>query len=201
MQHMKKYVSHDNASNVVLAFELADGFISINCLLHTMQLGIKDSFESQLITVAGHGFDIKILLKKCQKLVVKVKKSPLMCEELGNACKKVGVKKTKLLKSQKTRWDSTFTSLESILRLKAALVNLFNDNFVSAGWSENEITGYEWRVIAGIITVLGKVQMVTKQLQGDKTCNSNLVILKLFELHTSLTAFINGADNDRYSII
>ena len=197
LQNLKKYVSHDNASNVVLAFELADGFVSIRCLLHTMQLGIKDSFESQMITAAGNGFNIKTLLKKCQKLVVKVKKSPLLSEELGKACKAVGVKRTKMIKSQKTRWDSTFTSLESIYKLKAALVHLFNDRFVSDDWSEHEIFGYEWRVISGMVAVLGKVQTVTKQLQGDKNCNSNLVIPKLFELQTSLTNFIAGADNDR----
>ena len=126
-----------------------------------------------------------------------MKKSPLLSEELGKACKAVGVKRTKMIKSQKTRWDSTFTSLESIYKLKAALVHLFNDRFVSDDWSEHEIFGYEWRVISGMVAVLGKVQTVTKQLQGDKNCNSNLVIPKLFELQTSLTNFIAGADNDR----
>ena len=197
LKDVKKYASHDNAGNIVLAFDIADGFVSFNCLLHTMQLGIKDSFKSRMITAAGNGFDIKALLKKCQELVVKVKKSPLLCEELGKACKEVGVKRTKMIKSQKTRWDSTYTSLVSIFKLKAALVHLFNEEFVADAWSEHQIFGYEWRVIAGMITVLGKVQSVTKKLQGDKTCNSNLVIPKLFEMQNSLTNFIAGAENDR----
>ena len=64
LQNLKKYVSHDNASNVVLAFELADGFVSIRCLLHTMQLGIKDSFESEMITAAGRNVS-KFVVEKC----------------------------------------------------------------------------------------------------------------------------------------
>ena len=61
-------------------------------------------------------------------MAVKVNKSPLMSSQLKAACQDVNQSYTTLKPAQKTRWNSTARNGESVLKLKEALIHLYEQN-------------------------------------------------------------------------
>ena len=191
---IKKYVSTDNAANIKCGFRSAEDVIQMLCILHTMQLGVKDTFK---VTVTG--VILKTLLSKIQKLAVAIKKSTNMLKELKDACSMSQISYVTIQKSQKTRFNSRYLSISSYIKNKPALLRLFSSSSVSDKWGELEISQNEWRVLEGMEAALHQVVLVTKALEGERYPTSCLVVAKLYELRENLKAIESNADINRYT--
>ena len=141
--NIAKYVETDNASNARVAFRSHPSLISLFCLNHTLQLMVNDSLKSSIL-----GSEVKKIVKNCQKIAVKIKKSPLLTEELKTACKETGVVYCSLKKSQATRWHSTLRNIQSLLKLQSAIAYLFADgtNKVWKALSSFALSPRDWKL-------------------------------------------------------
>ena len=191
---IKKYVSTDNAANIKCGFRSAEDVIQMLCILHTMQLGVKDTFK---VTVTG--VFLKTLLNKIQKLAVAIKKSSIMLKELKEACSKLQINYVTIQKSQKTRFNSRFLSISSYIKNKPALLELFASTIVCDKWGQYEIGQTEWRVLEGMEAALKQVVLVTKALEGERYPTSCLVVSKLYELQENLKVIESNAEINRYT--
>ena len=111
-----KYVCHDNAANCVLGFSLIDDMVQVFCICHTIQLCVRDALKEDVM-----GVSLSKLIKTSHELAKKVKMSGTMTQELKEACKAVGIKYTKLLPAQVTRWFSTEMNIASLLRVQGGV--------------------------------------------------------------------------------
>ena len=107
-----KYVVNDNAANAVCAITLSPDLIQILCAIHTLQLGIGDTFKDASVgpTIMTN------VLKKGKALANIVKKSGPLMQELKKAGAEVSISYTSLTNPNNTHWKSEVTSLSSILR-------------------------------------------------------------------------------------
>ena len=194
--NITKYVETDNASNARVAFRSHPSLLALYCLNHTLQLMVNDSFKSSIL-----GSEVKKIVTNCQKIAVKVKKSPLLTQELKTACIETGVRYCSLKKSQATRWHSTLRNIQSLLKLQPALAYLFAD-VSNKDWkkalSKFSLSALDWKIMKGISTCLEKVMVTSKSFEADLTSTSNLVVRNLFELQVFLDTFKNSSDTDRY---
>ena len=156
---------------------------------------VNDSFKSSIL-----GSEVKKIVTNCQKIAVKVKKSPLLTQELKTACTETGVSYCSLKKSQAIRWHSTLRNIQSLLKLQPALAYLFAD-VSNKDWkkalSNFSLSALDWKIMKGISTCLEKVMVTSKSFEADLTSTSNLVVRNLFELEVFLDTFKNSSDTDR----
>ena len=128
------------------------------------------------------------------KIAVKVKKSPLLTQELKTACTETGVSYCSLKKSQATRWHSTLRNIQSLLKLQPALAYLFAGNDVSnKDWkkalSNFSLSALDWKIMKGISTCLEKVMVTSRSFEAEHRSTSNLVVRNLFKLQMFLDTF------------
>ena len=117
-----KYVVNDNAANAVCAIKLSPDLIQILCAIHTLQLGIGDTFKDASVGPTM----MTNVLKKGKALANIVKKSGPLMQELKKACAEVSISYTSLKNPNDTRWNSEVTSLSSIIKVEKALTWLVN---------------------------------------------------------------------------
>ena len=121
-----------------------------------------------------------------------------MSSQLKAACQDVNQSYTTLKPAQKTRWNSTARNGESVLKLKEALIHLYEQNREKdERWEEYELTNQEWRVLKGTTSCLQQVLIISKVFENEVEPTSNLVIPKLYELKRFLERFENDIENDR----
>ena len=154
---LSKYVIHDNASNAKKAFKLHEYLEQLFCLNHTMELALGDSTKATVCDVV-----VSKCMKKAHTLAVKVRKSHKLTEELKKSCSDLQIKFTTLKPSVKTRWNSSYINISSVIRLKDALVKLFSDGRADSRWAVLEISSIEWRLLQGLEIILGKFSQVSK---------------------------------------
>ena len=187
-----KYVCHDNAANCVLGFSLIDDMVQVFCICHTIQLCVRDALKEDVM-----GVSLSKLIKTSHELAKKVKMSGTMTQELKEACKAVGIKYTKLLPAQVTRWFSTEMNIASLLRVQGGVNYLYERRNVSEWWSNLEISNQGWRLLRAVHTLLQPVKLVSKCFEAETTTTSNLVIPKLYQLKQKFESFEKDESNDR----
>jgi len=82
----------------------------------------------------------KPVIDKVRAFIIEIRRSPKKKQELSNLAEKLQVKYKKLIQDVKTRWNSTYSMLESFLANKAiitSLISLHND-FISLDLTENK---------------------------------------------------------------
>ena len=104
-----KYVVNDNAANAVLAIKLSPNLKQILCAIHTLQLGIKETFKDTSVGPTA----MKMVLQKGKHLANTVKRSGPLAQELKKACKEVGIPYTTLKNPNDTRWNSEKSNISS----------------------------------------------------------------------------------------
>ena len=184
---LKKYLVTDNASNMKLAVQLTSDVNDLRCSNHLLELLLKDSLEGVLVE----------LVEKCQKLAVKLQRSPKLKEELKEACKKVNIDFITPKAACKTRWNSRGRNLESVVKLKKALSHLAVEGD-SEAWGDFWISSGDWKRIEMIAETLGKVKIVSKAFEAETTPTSNLVIYHIFNMKSELQEASRSVSMDRY---
>lgn len=158
----------------MLIYSLGKAFIP--CCAHNGQLVINDGLK--------YDDTFNNLLSKVVKIVGKCRHSITVQEELRNL-------QVKLLKNNKTRWNSTLFMIRSILRLSSdelkKVVSLFQDKKLR---DQYRITATEREMLEELKEVLSYFEEFTNELQSDSLtiskvypCVSGLkVCLKIYYL-------------------
>ena len=165
-----KYVVNDNASNAVLAIKLSPGLIQILCAIHTLQLGIRDTFKEAAVGPT----QMKNVLQKGKNLANTVKKSGPLAQELKKACMEVGIQYTTLKNPSETRWNSSKTNLDSPIKIEKALNHLVSTDSTGQ-WTDMVYTPAEWRLVKAASEILEIPLKVTKVWEGKKYPTMNVV--------------------------
>ena len=171
---------NDNASNVKLAIALSR-FNEYNCCNHSLQLAITDAFkEVEGMTTA---------LNCCKSLSSYTNRCSTALQLLKEECEKLGIDFTVLLQQIPTRWDSQLLCMQSVLKLKEAIISLSmrNEEFSARCPSFNQ-----WKLIEGAVEIL--------QPFREKVPTINTVTERLFTMTTYLKDFIKNKNKCRYGI-
>ena len=176
-----KYVVNDNAANAVLAIKLSPGLIQILCAIHTLQLGIGDTFKEASVGPT----EMKKVLQKGKYLSNMMKKSGVLTHELKEACKVVRIPYTTLKNPNDTRWNSSKTNLDSIIKIEKALNHLVSTDRTGQ-WTEMVFSSAEWRLAKAASKILEIPLKVTKVWEGEKYATINMVCSELYEMKKKL---------------
>ena len=107
---------NDNASNVKLGIQLSSYLEQYFCSIHTLELGVKDTFKN----VPG----MQAVVIKTKALGKFTHKSTVANEALKNEAKKENVRFKQLVNPPNTRWSGYHDNLASVLYMKKPLMNL-----------------------------------------------------------------------------
>lgn len=179
----------DNASNMKVALRLSDHLREYFCRIHTIQLGIEDTFKNVpgMTAVLSKG---KLIAKFCHQ-------STVAMDQLRDAAKKMGIDFRKPQNPNKTRWDSQFNTMVSILHLKAAIEDL---ETTEPDWEDKALSRNEWRLMEGAVKLLKPFRDTTKIWQYESIPTINLVIDRIYCMEEFLTEFIENRSNDKFGI-
>ena len=98
----------------------------------------------------------------------------------------------------KTRWDSQFDTMVSILHLKAAIEDLETSEPV---WEEKALSRSEWKLLEGAVRLLKPFKETTKIWQYESIPTINLVIDRIYCMEEYLTDFIANRNNDKFGVM
>ena len=105
---------------------------------------------------------------------------------MKGACVANNVPYTSLKNPNDTRWNSEVKNLESIIKVKKALVWLVNNADTTAQWSAMVFSPAEWRLAEAAVTILRIPLKVTKVWEGEVYPTMNLVVSELYEMKEKL---------------
>ena len=109
----------------------------------------------------------------------------------------MGIKYTSIKNPNDTRWNSQHDNLDSILKLRPALDELFDED-ENDTWRNHRLSASEWKLAKGAHEVLKHVLLVTKCFETEATPTMNLVLEQLYTLTTNIELFIKEKNNCRY---
>ncbi len=92
-------------------------FSHYRCVAHVLNLGVKQELEL-----------VSNSVRKAHELMVKIKNSTQICDELRLLCNVKKIKYLKPLLDVKTRWNSTYYMLKRLEQLELALVLFLADH-------------------------------------------------------------------------
>ena len=188
---LKKYAVNDNAANAKAAIRLSNYLIQYLCDNHTLQLGVVDSFKSNI-----YGAKTAEVLDKSKILSRLTHQSGPALRHLRDACSRLKVKFRKLKNPNETRWNSQYDCMKSTLRLKEPLDLLFAED-PDGLWSAKQITLAEWKLMQGAVEVLEEVEVVTKAWEVEVSPTMNGVLEQIYNLTTKLQEFISSPQKCR----
>ena len=180
----------DNASNNKAAIKRTELFDAWFCIIHTLQLTVTDIFFKETIK----NVSIRKVLGKCATLAKKLRNSTRFNRELKAACKVVGVNFVLPPIPNKTRWNSTFSNLEGVLRIRLGLQHI-QANMESEEWIEIIPSFNEWKTVTSLIQILEKMKVATKKFEADKVPTMHLVVKELFNLVSDLEDLSLSGEN------
>ena len=178
---IRKYVVNDNDAAAVLAIKLSPDLIQVRCAIHTLQLSVGDTFKEASVGPT----EMKRVLTKGKCLANTVKKSGPLAQELKNACKEVGILYTTLKNPNETRWNSSKTNMDSIIKLEKALNHLVSTD-TTGQWTDMVYSPSEWRLVKAGSKILEIPLRVTKAWEGEKYPTMNLMCSELYKMKKKL---------------
>ena len=179
----------DNAANMKVALKKSDHLREYFCNIHTLQLGIEDTFKN----VDG----MRSVLAKCKEIAKFCHQSTVAMDQLRDTAKRCGVSFKKPKNPNKTRWDSQYETMCSIHHLKAAIEDL---ETTETDWEVKALTRSEWKLLEGALKVLHPFKETTKVWQYEAIPTINLVIERIYHMEQNLIEFINNKNNDKFGI-
>ena len=172
-----------------LGIRLSENLIQYFCDIHTLQLGVEDTFRE----VTGMGN----LLKNCKALATFTHQSPVAQAALEKAVKQENIPFRKLKNPGDTRWDSQYDTMVSVLHLKDVIKKLCDEK---DDWSDKSIDRAGWKLLEGAVKILKPIKDTVKALEGEKEPTMHRVLERLYSNHYLLEKFINKPTNCNYGI-
>ena len=180
----------DNASNMKVALRQSQYLREYFCDIHTIQLGIEDTFKN----VVG----MAAVLDKSKHIAKFCHQSTVAMDQLRSAANQNGIDFRKPQNPNKTRWDSQFDTMVSILHLKAAIEDLETSEPV---WEEKALSRSEWKLLEGAVRLLKPFKETTKIWQYESIPTINLVIDRIYCMEEFLADFIANRNNDKFGVM
>jgi hypothetical protein len=128
-------------------------FSHYRCAAHVLNLGVRQGLE-----LVNNSVD------KVRELVIKIKDSTRLCDELRNLCDLKRINYLKPILDVKTHWNSTYYMLKRLEQIKPALVLLSADNRSIRDLYPSE---NDWIIIKDIILILEPLEKATKHLSAS----------------------------------
>jgi hypothetical protein len=177
-------ITIDNGANQVAGMKLLSTRLSndlqidfniIRCGAHTIALVVNAGLKKLQPTI-----------DKVRAFVVEIRRSPKKEQELLDFAKKLQVKYKKLIRNVKTRWNSTYSMLESFLTNKLiinSILSLYN------GFVKLDLTEDEWKEIGYYCEFLKKIFDFTEEMSGSNypTLGTLLLLLDHLSDHIAIT--------------
>jgi hypothetical protein len=177
------------------------------CADHVLQLTAVKAFSGEIQLTVPHVYgdhdNTVLAMKKARVLVNHFHSSYRAHEKLCNAQRTLDPSCTplKLLSNVKTRWWSTHTLLERILRLKDALKFVFDNEFRARDEINTptlielmRLSDDDFQSLHNVLYVLTPFKDAQKALEGDKYVNISLLPLAINNLRSSLLSCQAFAD-------
>lgn len=159
-----------------LAKDLQVNFNVIRCGAHTVALVVNAGLKK-----------LQPIIDKVRAFVIEIKRSPKKEEELLAFAEKLQVKYKKLIRDVKTRWNSTYSMLDSFLENKLIINSVLSlqKDFVKLELAENE-----WKEIDYFCTFLKPFFEFTKVMSGSDYPTLGTLLLLLDHLSDHITTTI-----------
>ena len=146
------------------------------------------------------GVRMEEVLGKAKSIAKFSHQSSVALRTLKEAARNANLKFTKLKNPNVTRWNSAWQCMESLLKNKAVLDIVFEEE-EGEEWTSRKLSSSEWKLLQGAVEVLRFVQVVTKSWEAEATPTVNLVISELYTLETKLKDFIADSSKSRSVIL
>jgi len=178
-------ITIDNGSNQVAAMKLLSTVLSnelrvyfnvIRCGAHTIALVVNAGLKK-----------FQPIIDKVRTFVVEIRRSPKKEQELVILAEKLQVKYRKLIRDVRTRWNSTYSMLESFLTNKLIITSTISlhDNFIKLDLTENE-----WKEIGHFCNFLKPFFDFTELMSGSNYPTLGTLLLLLDHLSDHITTTI-----------
>ena len=164
-------VVHDNASNMHASASLLENLkYSVSCAAHTLQLAIKDALDT-----VGKFTD---MIKKSSKIVQHFHHSNLATFALLEAQKQYKLPELKLIQSCPTRWNSTFSMCDRLVRNREAIHAVLSNRKITKlnVALKLEMALSDWEVLGEIIEILEPFNLATEVLCSETKVTISLVL-------------------------
>ena len=155
-------IVRDNATNMVAGIRQF-GLPAVSCVIHTLQLVVKDSIFIQK--------SVTDILARCRKIVGHFKHSSLATGYLLSIQKQLGLAEHKLIQDEPTRWDSSYYMLERVVEQRRAISLYDADHGLPEILSANE-----WQQADKVVKLLEPFQCVTKELSANDASISQVIL-------------------------
>ena len=111
----RSYAVTDSAANILKSVRDCDRiYAGVRCIDHVIHTAVEAAFQTAIKSIVTH----------CKKIAAATHKSSKTCELIREACNETDTKYVKVIQPVKTRWHSLAMCIESVLRLKSALIKL-----------------------------------------------------------------------------
>jgi len=167
-----------NLLSTTLATNLQVDFNVVRCGAHTIALVVNSGLKS-----------FRTIIDKVRAFVIEIRRSPKKEEELSSLAEKLQVKYKKLIRDVKTRWNSTYSMLESFLTNKVIItsaISLHNGNFGNL-----DLTDDEWKEISIFCDYLKPFFEFTVEMSGSNYPTLGTLLLLLDHLLDHITITID----------
>ena len=179
----------DNASNMKVALRHSEQLREYYCNIHTLQLGIEDTFKNV------HG--MTGVLSKAKNIAKFCHQSTVAMDELRDAAKKLKIEFRKPKNPNKTRWDSQYETMKSVLHLRSAIEDLENRK---PEWEAKSLNRSEWKLMEGAVKLLEIFKETTKVWQYEAIPTMNYVVERVYTMEENLAAFLADRNNDKHGL-
>lgn len=178
-------ITSDGASNNQAAMTLINmnraqnPIVRVSCICHIFHNCIKYARER----ITG---TYKALIEKTQELCKLIKRSIELCNLLKRQCEELSIRPLKVKLEVRTRWNTLFTSLERLLILKPAIVELSGTGQIPESLKLEED---EWQQIKDTLEMLHPIYEAAVILASSRKANYSNVILYYSAAIDSLETF------------
>ena len=183
------FVVNDNASNIKLGIKLTKHLKQYLCCIHTLELGVKDTFKK----VVG----MTSVLTKTKAIGKFTHQSTVASDELRREASKENIPFRKVANPPNTRWSGCHENLKSVLHLKKPLQNLAASN---ENWAKHALTAGEWKLVEGAVVLLQTVKDTIKVWETEKEPTMHRVVERIYSMHIIIDDFIRNPMNSRFGV-
>lgn len=154
-------ILRDNAANMKKAMDTMK-VRNLGCFAHTLQLIVNEGLLSQR--------SLSDALAKCRQIVGHFKHSQLSYSRLHDIQLQMHMQPKRLQQDVKTRWNSTYYMMESLLEQKRALSAYVADHDLPA-----TLTSFQWALLERAITVLAPFEELTRKVSSSTASAADVI--------------------------
>ena len=174
--------------------KLSDYPYDVRCVLHTLQLSVKEAVYGRKEWMPGGVPAIVTVLQRAASLTSYLRSSTKGMDALRKVCYDKGIKVLKPQASIDVRWNSEFIMALTVYQIKHGLIHawaLGEDKggiraYSKSGNTTYQIDAQQWDLLEQVLVVLARVESTTRALEGS----SNITLSKAYPEMCQLYKFM-----------